>query len=347
VFDDDWPEAINRAELDPYYTRTELALQPVEVPAAPALPKVAAFDAVGQRMGKQGERLPLAVYFGEDRRHPFSGVPQRGCTNTGRCDIGCPRHAKNTVDITYIARAETHGAEVYPLHEVDRLEAPQRAGDRWSVHFRDLQYRNRGVVQAPIVVLAAGSLGTSRLLLKNRRRLQRLSPALGSRFSGNGDALGAAFDPKATDIQGAQTDYGPTMTSMLDYTAEHEFILADGGLPTNFGGLLRIVRELDALTGWGRQLLRLRNLAVWLGLSDAPVKPRHVNLRAPRQPISDSLVFLMFGRDAANGQMRLTPLFKRFDIRWDKKASKPLFDAMKRVTEEPVRTRTSRSTPAL
>jgi cholesterol oxidase len=334
VFAKGWPEAITRAELDPYYTRTEDALQPVPVPDDPPLPKVAAFGAAGQRAGHPATRLPLAVYFGEDRRHPFSGVPQQGCTNTGRCDIGCPRHAKNTVDITYVARAEAHGAEVYPLHEVQRIDPPPRAGGMWRVGFRDLQYRTRGAVEAPVVVLAAGCVGSSRLLLRNRRRLPGLSPALGTRFSGNGDALGAAFDPKAPDVADAQTDYGPTMTSMLDYTAEHGFILADGGLPTRFGGLLRIVRELNALTGWRRQLLRLRSLGVSLGLSDAPVKPRHVRLRSDSEPISNSLVFLMIGRDAADGRMRLTPLFKRFDIQWSRKASEPLFAAMEQATRD-------------
>ena len=334
VFASNWPEAIDRQELDPYYDRTEDALEPRPTPDDPPLPKIRAFEAAGRLAGREATRLPLAVHFGDDRTHPFSGVPQQGCTNLGRCDIGCPRHAKNTVDITYVARAEAHGAEVYPLHEVQRLDPPATAGGSWRVGFRDLQYRNKGVVEAPIVILAAGCLGSSRLLLKNRVRLPRLSPALGTRFSGNGDALGAAFDPKAPDVQGARTDYGPTMTSALDYTQEYKFILADGGLPTNFGGLLRIVRELNALTGWGRQRLRLRNLAVRLGLSDQPVRPRHVQLKADGQPIADSLVFLMIGRDAADGRMRLTRLFKRFDIEWSRKASQPLFDAMDRVTHE-------------
>ena len=63
-----------------------------------------------------------------------------------------------------------------------------------------------------------------------------LMGALGSRFSGNGDALGAAFNPNASLVGDPQTDRGPSMTSRLDYTDEHGFMLADGGLPSNFGG---------------------------------------------------------------------------------------------------------------
>jgi cholesterol oxidase len=82
-----------------------------------------------------------------------------------------------------------------------------------------------------VVVLAAGTVGSSRLLLRSRRSLPRLAPALGSRFSGNGDALGLAFDPAADGVRGARNDYGPVMTSRLDYRADRGLMLADGGLP--------------------------------------------------------------------------------------------------------------------
>jgi cholesterol oxidase len=182
-------------------------------------------------------------------------------------------------------------------------------------------------------VLAAGSLGTTRLLLKNRKRLPNLSPALGARFSGNGDALGAAFDPRAPDVTGADTHVGPVMTSRIDYLAERGLMLADGALPKNFSGLLEVVRGLNALTGWRRQLLRVKTLAARVGLTDRLVTPRSVRLEG-RPPITDALVFLMIGRDAADGRMRLTPLFRQFDIRWSKAGSQGLFDAMRQTTEE-------------
>jgi cholesterol oxidase len=98
--------------------------------------------------------------------------------------------------------------------------------------------------------------------------------------------------------------------------------------------LLEIVRGVNALTGWRRQiLLRLKALAARIGLSDQLVTPRSARL-AERPPITDALVFLMIGQDAADGQMRLTPLFRRFDIRWRNDASRELFEAMKETSEE-------------
>jgi cholesterol oxidase len=332
VFANGWPRAIDRDVLDPYYDRTEEALLPEPTPGE--LPKIESFAAAGRHIGKQAQLLPLAVNFEGDREHPFSGVPQKRCENLGQCDIGCKVHAKNTVDITYIARAEKLGAQVHPLHEVLRLDPPQGAGGQWRVSFRNLDSGERGEVRAPVVVLAAGCLGSSRLLLKSRGRLPRLSPALGGHFSGNGDALGAAFNPSEKDVGSPRTDYGPSMTSVLDYTDEHGFLLADGGLPSNFGGLLEIVRFVDDVHyGWRGLLLRVKRLATRLGLSDQPLAHRHMRPRSSR-PIDDSLVFLMIGRDAADGQMRLTPLFKRFDIRWSRKGSAGLFSAMEKVVKE-------------
>jgi cholesterol oxidase len=250
-----------------------------------------------------------------------------------RCDLGCPVHAKNTVDITYLARAEALGAEIRPLHLVTGIEPPPRPGERWRLAFRELESGGSGTIEAPTVVLAAGTLGSSRLLLTNRRRMRNPSNALGTRFSGNGDALGIAFDPAAADVRGARNDYGPVMTSMLDYSAERGLMVADGGLPANFDVLLDVARGVNVIRGWRRWLLRLRDALVYLGLSDQPMHPRELHL-AEERPNTDALVFLMIGRDAADGRMRVTPLFRRFDIRWSKAGSAQLFGDLERTAKE-------------
>jgi cholesterol oxidase len=330
VFERDWPAGITRAELDPWYEKTEAALQPVTTPDDPALPKLAAFAAAGRRAGREAERLPIAVHFGEARKHPFSDVPQEGCQNLGRCDLGCPVHAKNTVDITYLARAESLGAEVRPLHLVEKIE---RAGDGWRVSFRHLGDGDDGTVEGKRLVLAAGTLGSTRLLLENRKALPGLSPALGTRFSGNGDALAVAFDPAADDVRGARNGYGPVMTSRLDYIAERGLMAADGGLPPGFDVLLDVARGVNVIRGWQRWLLRVRNWLVHLGLGDRPLHPKVLKLR-PRRSNQDALIYLLIGRDAADGRMRLSPLFRRFEIRWSKAGSARLFRELERTAHE-------------
>jgi cholesterol oxidase len=338
VFEDArWPAAITAEALEPWYRRTEAALDPRTTPADPPLRKVSAFAAAGARAGREVLPLPIAVHFGAARKHPFSGVPQEGCQNLARCDIGCPVHAKNTVDITYVARAESHGAEVFPLHEVARIDPPASDGGAWRVGYRQLGGGDAGSVEAPVLILAAGAIGSPRLLLTNRRRLQKLSPALGTCFSGNGDALGIAFDARAEGVREAHHDVGPVMTSALDYTEDRRLILADGGLPPGFDGILDVARGVNVIRRWRRWLVRLRLLLVHLGWTDQSLRPREVRLAKPEPgetPNRDALIFLMFGRDAADGRMRLTRLLRRFDIRWSKAGSAQLFADLERTAAE-------------
>jgi cholesterol oxidase len=123
------------------------------------------------------------------------------------------------------------------------------------------------------------------------------------------------------------------MTSALDYTDDRRMILADGGLPPGFEGILDIARGVNVIRGWRRWLLRLQRLLVHLGLSDRSLRPREVALHA-NPSNANSLIFLMIGRDAADGRMRLTPLLRRFDIRWDKAGSAALFANLQRTANE-------------
>lgn len=53
-----------------------------------------------------------------------------------------------------------------------------------------------------------------------------------------------------------------------------------------------------------------------------------------RRSDTDALIFLMIGRDAGDGRMWLTPLFRRFDIRWSRDASARLFSDLERTAHE-------------
>jgi cholesterol oxidase len=237
-----------------------------------------------------------------------------------------------------LARAESFGAEVFPLHSAERIDPPQRPGENWKVGYERSDGGGPGAVEAPRLILAAGTLGSPRLLLANRRRLPRLSAALGTCFSGNGDALGIAFDAQADDVRNAENDVGPVMTSALDYTRDRHLILADGGLPPGFHGILDVARGENVIRGWSRWLVRGRVLLALLGWTDQALHPRDLRtLGAPphqKTPNRDALIFLMFGRDAADGRMRLTPLLRRFDVRWSDKGSARLFQDLRRTAHE-------------
>ena len=105
-----------------------------------------------------------------------------------------------------------------------------------------------------VLVLSAGTFGTSYLLLRNQRHFPALSPALGSRFCGNGDLLGLTFD-SADELQ---PSLGPVITSTMRVPDEVDggdgrgFYLQDGGYP----GFADWLLETATLTGPAGRLAR-------------------------------------------------------------------------------------------
>src|SRR5208282_943661 len=95
---------------------------------------------------------------------------RQACTHCGECMTGCRYGAKNTLLTNYLHLAERAGAVVVPLTTVRSLEP--EAGGGWAVRTERtamfgtgrLARWRRGTLSAGQVVLAAGALGTQKLL---------------------------------------------------------------------------------------------------------------------------------------------------------------------------------------
>ena len=163
-------------------------------------------------------KAPLAVSFSPDWSYelddPFNhrhsrrftnahGQQQGTCIHLGNCDIGCDVRAKNTLDVNYIPRAEQHGAEVRPLHLVRAIE-PGDAGYRVVFDRIHQGQLIRGEETAARVFIAAGSVGSTELLLRCRdehKTLPNLSKALGGKWSANANVLSMATYADASRVQ--------------------------------------------------------------------------------------------------------------------------------------------------
>lgn len=211
VFEDPrWPKRYSRASLEPYFDKVarELRLEPV--PASLSLPKRDLFKRAAARMGRQTFDPPEAVSWTEP-----SGPGRKVCQLCAECEFGCQHGAKNTMDLTYLARAEALGATVWPRTLVSHVEPAPGGGYR--VHCQDLATGERRTVEGSRVVLAAGTLGTVELLLRSRdgaKSLPRVSARLGYGYSGNGDFLGS--------LQNAREDIlpwvGPDVATVMRFT---------------------------------------------------------------------------------------------------------------------------------
>lgn len=202
-FDDpQWREITNwRDELAAHYDQASrmlgVATYPIHTPADRAM------RAVAERMGV-GETFhptPVGVYLGVPGRTVpdpyFGGVgPVRtGCIHCGGCMTGCRHGAKNSLVKNYLHLAERAGAEVFPLTTVTALR-PESTG--YVVHtMRTGGWAHRSF-QANQVILAAGALGTQRLLqaMKASGRLPHLSPRLGALTRTNSESILGASVPR-------------------------------------------------------------------------------------------------------------------------------------------------------
>ena len=179
VFQTGWPQAIDRDVLDPYYDRTEEALLPMPTPRGaaqderirhrrPAHRQAGAAPAAGGQL-RRGARPPVQRRSPEAVRKP-GPLRQRLPDPRQEHDRHHLRGARGAVGRAGVSAARSAPARTSGPRG-QRLRPPERAGGMWSVGFRDLERRSSGTVQAPTVVLAAGTLGSTRLLLKNRSRL--------------------------------------------------------------------------------------------------------------------------------------------------------------------------------
>jgi len=169
---------------------------------------------------------PIAVTFRGGVNHV--GVQQRACVLCGDCCAGCNHAAKNSLLMNYLPDARNNGAELFCGIQVRWVES--LPGDAWLVHFelldpgRERFHPREMFIKAGLVVLGAGSLGSTEILLRSRNRGLSLSAQLGKHFSGNADSIAFGYnnDPPIHGIGlGRVTgdergSVGPTITGLVD-----------------------------------------------------------------------------------------------------------------------------------
>jgi cholesterol oxidase len=335
----EWPTGLTRQVLDPYYDLAHdmLDVSPLHPPADRGLPpRTTAFlEAAKLAGGKEAGLVPIAVYTGAYRGNPHSGLPQTGCDYQGNCMLGCDLHAKNSLDLNYLPLAEKYGATVCPLHLVNKIE-PLTDG-RYQVHFERLDGTGPGSVMGKTVIISAGTLGSTELLLRCRDEhgtLPNLSPMLGCRFSGNGDFILAGTFDADREIDPSQ---GPSITAGADFSTNHNRIyIEDLGYPNPFmwlvEGMLPSPHRLKDLFIAAVTYV-LATLGCHIGRSRVSFEAQDLFQGGVT---SRFLPYLGMGTDAANGRLKLKD--GAIDIRWSPRKSKPMYKEMERALKKMSRT---------
>ncbi len=335
LFDQGWPAEVTHQELAPYYQRVVEVMAVQQVPDNQNTRRFQLMREGAEKIG-EGHRfrpLPLAVSFSDkwsydlpdafDHRHSerftnAQGQEQGTCIHLGYCDLGCPVKAKNTLDLNYLAWAEQKGAEIRPLHVVQKI-APEGLGYR--VFFDRLVDGRRvpGSETATKVFLAAGSLGSTELLFRCRdqhQTLPRISRFLGEGWSSNGDFLTPAF----YDDREINPTQGPTISSAIDFLDGSQggarFFIEDGGFPDLLQGYL------EEKIAQGSKRSRWNNLL------------RHLEKHLEQKPpLSNVMPWFAQGIDAANGRFYLgrkwwAPWKRVLKLDWDIEESKKVIDGI-------------------
>jgi cholesterol oxidase len=329
--------------LEEGYQRAEEMLRPVAYPAQyPALPKLLALEQSAAHLGQTCSRPPIAVTFTEGVNHV--GVEQRACMLCGDCITGCNYGAKNTVMFNYLPDARNFGAEIYTQVSVRRLE---RKDGRWLAHYQTLETGREDLdepvrtVAADIVVLAAGTLGSTGILLRSKAAGLPLSDQVGQHFSGNGDVLGYSYDC-AGEVRGVGYGHrdprdmeavGPAVTGMIDMRRQP--VLDDGIVIQEFatpGALVNLLPEAMAKAGAALGKVAGEGLEEALEM-ESDVESLSVG---PYETVADhTQAYLVTTHEGGSGSIRLEG--GRLQIEWPHVGDQPIFERVNQTLAEATR----------
>jgi len=259
-----WPESLqDRSALDPYYSLAEYELAARTEPIDWSH-KMTASRQAGDRLGCRGASWQAAqVTVTRNGVQPANappivnrqGVLQRGCIDCGDCLSGCNVGAKNTLAMNYLALAKRAGVEMYTGVEVLFI---RKLSGYYQVHY--LMHREQpdgsiiscpGCTTARMVVLGAGSLGSTEILLRSQHHGMSFSHRLGANWTGNGDALGFVRKTEHPTGVGGYSAYesdrhpvGPTIQTNLTYPyrpLNERVLIQDGAAPRAYANALGIL----------------------------------------------------------------------------------------------------------
>ena len=350
VFEDRrWPQELRNdlypsGRLEAGYDHAEEMLKPTAYPRDfPVLRKLQALEKWADYLGRPFYRPPINVTFKDGVNHV--GVQQQACKLCGDCVSGCNYAAKNTVLMNYLPDAKNHGAEIYTEASVQRI---QRSNGRWLVHYQLLD-KGREKFDAPtmfvsadVVILCAGTLGSTEILLRSKAAGLTLSDKLGHSFTGNGDVLGFGYN---NDVKINGTGFGrrspkgrdpvgPCITGIIDARRRPQLnkgmVIEEGSIPGGFSTFLpEGLAAAALLVGKDTD----RGLVDWI--KESFRKLVSLVRRSRHGAVGNTQIYLVMTHDDGQGRMYLRD--NRLRIDWPGVGTQPIFKRANEQLEEATR----------
>lgn len=321
VFQDNiWPAELQKEFGDPTsrlnrgYEAAEEMLKPNILPDSIQLDKISGLKRSAEMYNQKFYRTRINVNFTVDGPNHV-GVNQKPCNMCGDCCSGCNQEAKNTLLMNYLPDAKNHGAEIFTGAEVSHLE---RKNDKWVIHFRiakssEKQFDSEGAfVFADLVVVAAGTLGSTEIMLRSKEKGLKLSEQTGNRFSGNGDVIGFGYDSDyeingmgygTKKVPEPPHTAGPCITSVIDLrdtpNVNDGMIIEDAVGP---GAISKIMPELLAMTSpvIGKNEISHDNPIKWLRRQWRKIKSAIFGSYTGAMKYTQTYLVMAHDKDAGN-----------------------------------------------
>ncbi|KAI9190777.1 uncharacterized protein BJ171DRAFT_540722 [Polychytrium aggregatum] len=253
-----WPEDLrnDKEGIDRAFRRAQELLQPEPYPDhIPTPTKLKVLEKQAQHLGVHDHfyRPPVTVAF--ESRVNNAGIWQPKSTLDGNDCTGENDGSKGTTLMNYIPRAYDYGCEIYCEVKVEYLKYNPETR-KWLVFYAGLDadsctFGTKPLlfVTADVVVLGAGAIGSTEILLRSKAHGLDLSDRVGQQFSGNGDLL--AFNYNCNEPVNAigtthptpQAPAGPCITGIIDMrkgerTENDGYVIEDGTIPAALGPLM-------------------------------------------------------------------------------------------------------------
>jgi cholesterol oxidase len=336
-----WPSAIHYNDLLPYYYRARTVLAANPHPDALKLAKVQALNRRAVEIGTTAQALNIVVNFTIDGPNPY-GVQQKPCVNCGNCVTGCNVGAKNTLYMNYLPMAQQAGATILTQAKVEWLEKAAAGG--WIIHGKYVKTGGGSeefTMNAGEVVLSAGSLNSTEILLRSEMHGLPVSPALGTKFSSNGDFFGLTYNSQyETDVlgynyktppeAGASPSPGPNIVGLVKYNGTlpeaQRIAVEDFSFPSASVDAAKAV--FGAIQGQDTVTSNEADQRARLLRDLNPTNRQH----DPGGAMNHSMLYLVMGQDNARGLILFDkPLLEpdgRIQISWDQAGQQQIFTRM-------------------
>ena len=241
-----------------------------------------------------------------------AGVSLTACNFCGDCATGCNHNAKDSLDTNLLVQAQQKGVELYTGAAVLKLERHQLSdgNDGWRVNVAHTKNKLRKRQAAPFrltaakVILAAGSYGSTEILLRSHCEKLSFSSQLGANFSSNGDMLATIFDQDkrvnaiaSEDSQPDQRHIGPTITGVIDLRDQPEQLLIEEmAVP---GALRRVYEEMVTTADTLAQLMSADKTQHTAG------QPTQDPYSVDAKKIARTSILAIMGDDGSQGSLEL------------------------------------------